>query len=75
MLIDAGLRRYVCNGQKPAWQRDGEECLLYPPATDIVSPASQVRKVPQRDENRGKSAIPKRTFRGPGIEIGASRAK
>jgi hypothetical protein len=30
MLIDAGLRRYVCNGQKPAWQRDGEECLLYP---------------------------------------------
>jgi hypothetical protein len=32
MLIDAGLRRYVCNGQKPAWQRDGEECLLYPGA-------------------------------------------
>jgi hypothetical protein len=30
---------------------------------------------PQRDENREKSAILKRTFRGPGTKIAAARTK
>jgi len=34
-----------------------------------------VRDVLQRDENRGKSAILKRTSRGPGTEIAAARTK
>jgi hypothetical protein len=34
-----------------------------------------LRFVPQRDENRGKSAIVKRTFRGPGTRIAAARTK
>jgi hypothetical protein len=46
-----------------------------PPAADPDQGKGFVGFVPQRDENRGKSAIPKRTFRGPGTEIAASRTK
>jgi hypothetical protein len=34
----------------------------------IAALVTEVSNRPQRDENRGKSAIPKRTFRGPGTE-------
>ena len=46
-----------------------------PRLTDILRIIQHVRNVPQRDKNRGKAGILKRTFRGPGTKIAASRTK
>ena len=74
LFDDALLRLPVCQTRlggascRPSHVRDAPLATVGPKKTAC-------RGGPQRDENRGKSAILKRTFRGPVTKIAAARTK